>query len=490
MPILTFGEWLPDQPTLGLKGCTVATNVLPDANAYRPMPSLLPFTTAVGGRVLGGIFATDSQSNNYNYCGDASALYALTQGSFSAVTRIGGAYTILGNDQWEFANWGNTVIGVNGHTDLPQQISLGAANFADLSVGVKARHIAVMQDFVVLGNVSDSATNVYRVRWSAINNPTDFAPSAATLSDYQDMPSEGGPVQRVVGTGAGGVVFQSRRISRMTFVGSPLIFEIQPVHEKIGAFAPSAVTSYQNLVFFLSEDGFYSFDGQTLDPIGRSKVDQFFRNDLHPNYSQRISAAVDPINKLVMWAYASHGTSGGNANRLIVYSWAYKKWSLMDGVNVEYILSSITTGYTLDQLDAISTSLENIPVTLDGVQWTGGSIIMSGYDSTHSLGRFNGSALPATLATGEFQLFQHQRAVVTEVWPLIIGTNASLSATVLNRNQLTESVSVGASSLTRNSSGWFPARVNARYHTIQLGIGGDFKQALGVQVVGTPTGER
>lgn len=487
---LPFGEWLPDQPTLGLQGATVATNVLPDANAYRPMPSLVPFSTAIGSRALGGIIATDAASSNYNYVGDASAIYSLTQQSFSAVTRAGGAYTTLGDDVWEFANWGNTVIGVNGKTDLPQQISLGAATFADMSVGVKASHICALRDFIVLGNVSDSATQVYRVRWSALNNPLDFAPSAATLSDYQDLPSEGGPVQKLVG-GEYGVVFQRASIWRMLFIGSPVIFQFDHIHKSIGAFAPGAVAVYQNLIFFLSAEGFYSLENATtLTPIGRGKVDKFFFSDLHASYTQRISAAIDPVNKLVVWAYASNSTTGGNADKLLVYSWAYNKWSLVSGVDVELVLSSISTGYTLEGLDAITTNLDALPVTLDSVQWTGGQVILSAYNSTHKLGRFNGSAMPATITTGEQELIAAQRAYITEVRPVAIGLSANIAVSVLNRNNLTESVSTGAANVALNATGFAPVRVTSRYFNVQLSLTSDFKQLLGVEVTGTAAGER
>lgn len=489
---ILFGEWLPDLPPIGLQGSTTVTNVLPDAQSYRPMPTLNLFATPLAGACIGGVFATDAANNNYNYAGDASVLYALTQNSFSVATRlVGGNYTTQLNDFWEFAPWGNTVIGVNGFTDLPQVISLGGANFANLSIGVKAKHIAVMRDFVVLGNVSDSAAQVYRVRWSAINNPTDFVPAAATLSDYQDLPSEGGQVQRIVG-GEYGVVFQQRAIWRMTFVGSPLIFQFDRVHAKIGAYATQAVASYQNLVFFLSEDGFYTFDGSSLDPIGRGKIDQFFSADLNQNYYQHIVAALDPINKLVMWAYPSGNSMGGNPDKLLVYSWAYKRWTLITGVNVEYILSSVTSGYTLDGLDAITTSLDLLTASLDAIQWTGGQIIVSAFNTAHVMGRFNGSAMPATVTTGEFQLNPDGRTMLTEVRPILLGLSASCTVTVLNRNNLTESVSVGAAAITPNATGFCQSRVTARYFKVQLNTAAsvNFTQLMGVEVSGVKAGVR
>lgn len=491
LPPIPFSEWLPDQPTLGDNASPVITNVIPDAKSYRPFPSLVQFSTSIGSRCKGGIFALDAANNSYNYVGDTSALYRLTTQTFSDATRVAGAYTTGTDDYWEFINWGNTVIGVNGFTDLPQQISLGAANFTDLSTGVKARHIATMRDFVVMGNVSDSAANVYRVRWCAINNPTSWTPSAATLADFQDLPSEGGPVQKVLG-GEYGVVMQQRSIWRMQFVGSPLVFQFDRIHNSIGAFIPQSAVRYQNIVFFLAEDGFYAFDGSDLVPIGRGKVDQFFLSDFDSASAQRLHAAVDPTSKLVLWAYPSTNNIGGNPDKLIVYSWAFKRWALIEGLNIQHLLPSLTTGYTLDGLDDVSTNLDALQWSLDAVQWTGGQLILSAFNSTNQLARFNGSAMAATVDTGEFQLFPNRRALLTEVRPLVIGLSASATITVLNRNNLTESASVGATATLPNTGGFAPTMVDARYFRIRLQTAAntDFTHLIGVELDGAQSGIR
>lgn len=489
---ISFGEWLPDQPPTGLDGVVTATNVIPDANSYRPFPSLVAFATGVSGRCRGGIVATDGAGNNYNYVGDGSALYSLVGTSFTSVTRAaGGNYTIATDDFWEFVNWGNTIIGVNGFSDLPQQISLGAVNFANLSTGVKAKHIAIMKDFVVMGNVSDSATNVYRVRWSAINNPTSWTVDAATMADYQDLPSEGGPVQKVLG-GEFGVVLQEKAVWRMLFVGSPLVFQFDKVHANIGAYAPQAATRYQNVTYFLAEDGFYAFDGSEVRPIGRGKVDRFFYEDLAIANLNRVHAYVDAPSKLVMWAYPSGSNSGGNPDKLLLYSWAFDRWALVEGLDIEYLLNSVTTGYTLDALDALYSSIDDIPVSLDSSQWQGGQFISAAFNSSHQLARFNGSAMAVTLESGEFQLFPDSRAMITEVRPQCDGLSASISVVVVNRNNLTESASVGGVQTYPNATGFCQFRVDARYFRLRMvtAQATDFLHMIGAEVKGTPTGRR
>ena len=48
---IPFGEWLPDQPPHLNPGATVATNVYYAVNSYKPFPSLISYSTAIGSGV-------------------------------------------------------------------------------------------------------------------------------------------------------------------------------------------------------------------------------------------------------------------------------------------------------------------------------------------------------------------------------------------------------------------------------------------------------
>jgi len=468
---------MPDLPPYGNPGALVADNVIPAANSYRSFPNQVVASNSLGGRVQGAIFARDAAQNVYNYAGDASALYRLVAGSFTVATRlVGGAYSTPSDDFWEFIQWGETVIGVNGSNgDTPQQISLGAANFFDLSGAPKARHIAVINNFVVLGNISDSVVGVQRVRWSAINDATNWSVNAATLADYQDLLGDGGWIQKIVGGEGGGYVLQEHAIWRMTFVGSPLIFQFDKIKTGIGAYAPQSVISFLGMTFFLGNDGFYMFDGSNVTPIGQNKVDNTFFDDLDNNYIDRIVGAIDPNRKIVLWSYPGIGNTGGNPNRVLVYHWALNRWSRVVGIggvggsgfNLEFIISSISPGYTLDGLDAVSTNIDTLPYSLDSAFWTGGQLNISVFNSGHQLATLNGSALPAIVQTGEINLIQGRKAYITEVWPLVEGNSASCQVSVISRDVLTQSVSTGLA-MSPTSQGFAEVRNIARYHRFQL----------------------
>jgi hypothetical protein len=462
--LFPFAEWLPDLPPWENPGALTAKNVIPGPNSYKSFPNQVIFSTSLSARCQGTIIARDLAGNFYNYAGDSSALYQLVGTSWSSTTRLaGGAYATNSEDFWEFVQWGETVIGVNGIStaNAPQRISLGAANFIDLpGVPPTARHIAVVRDFVVLGNISAAPQTV---RWSAINNSDSWTANAATLADSQLLPGDGGWIQKIIG-GEYGIIFQERAIWRMTFVGSPLIFQFDQIHRNIGAYAPQSVIGFQNYAFFLSEDGFYQFDGVNVKPIGNGKVDRTFLADLDTGFYNRIQAGIDPLNKLVMWAYPASGNSNGNPNKILIYSWGFDRWSVVEDLNIELLTRNVSGAYTLEGLDAISGSIDALPASLDSRRWNAGQILSSCFDANHRLNNFNGSAMAATVDTGEINFNRmNGRTYITEARPNVGGLSAQAQITILSRNALTESASAGIAQ-TPNATGYAPIRSTARYH--------------------------
>lgn len=507
--IFQFAEWLPDLPPLNNPGSLVASNVLPaGTTGYGPFPT---FTTAASnsavGIVSGAYYARDNANNTYNYAGDQSALYVQSGTTFAVATGTAGPYTVLPQDAWEFVAWGQTVIAVNGLQDFPQQISLGAANFVSITAAPKARHIAVINNFVVLGNISDSATQVQRVRWSAINNSGAWSQDATTLSDLQDLVGNGGWVQKIVSGEQGGYVFQERAIWGMVFVGSPLIFQFVKLQDGIGAYAAQSVVNYENQVLFLSAEGFKSFDGTNISDIGENKVDATFFADLDPNYLYKVKGLIVPQLKIVIWSYPAVGNKGGQSNHALVYSWAYNRWTqaLFDYVGgVDTITMSSTPGYTLDGLDAVTTNLDLLPESLDSRIWTGGQLVPSAYVNG-VLQYLNGGAANAEVQTAEVNLMANQpmlsyqkpkaslimnKAQLNEIWPVVdMASLSAISVTVLTRDTLNQTPAASMS-VTPNSAGYCETLITARYFRIDVQTTEPFDFLQGVDVTFVNAGVR
>jgi hypothetical protein len=311
------------------------------------------------------------------------------------------------------------------------------------------------------------------------------------MADYQDLPTEGGWVQKIVGGDTYGVIFQERAITAMHFVGSPLVFRMDPIDRAIGAYAPQSVVGYRGLIFFLAEDGFYAFDGSGTRPIGHGKVDRYFFRNLLPGTHLQIVGALDSVNKIVAWAYTSTDGTPGVCDRILIYKWALERWAEVSGASVEYLWRAITGGYTMDGLDAITTNLDLLSPDLDSRFWAGNQFMLTSTNSQHQLGLYNGSALPATIETGEFQPFQNtnQLAFLSSVRPLIEGGSAEFGVVVNSRNSLTQSGSQVAA-VASLGDGIAPLRAVAAYHRVTVSTSANFEHALGVEVYPIPAGQR
>ncbi len=476
--IIPFGEYLADLPKLGNPGATTAKNVLPHGVGYKPFNSFTVYSDALTAYCRGAFSAMGSTGDVESFAGDETKLYKLTGTTYNDVSLS--AYTTSADDFWSFVRWKNKVLATN-FTDNIQSWTLGSSvAFANLTTAVKARHIAAIRDFVMVGNTNDASDgNVpNRVRWSAFDDETDWTVAAATQADYQDLNGNGGWVQAIIGGQEQGVIFQERAIWMAHYVGTPVVFQFNQVEDARGLFAPRAVVAVGNMIFYLSDDGFYRFQGGASVPIGNNKVDKTFFDELDTGYTFRICAAADPVNKIVAWAYPTSNAIGGNPDKILFYDWGNDRWSYAE-VNTELLFRSMSLGYTLDTLDTVSASLDDLAFSLDSRVWTGGKLQLSAFNSDHKLGHFTGTAMDGVIETAEFQPVDGQRTEITRITPLVDGGTHTVQ--MGTRETQAGTISWG-NAVSENDSGECPTRSNSRYHRIRVNTSGDFNDAMGVKV--------
>lgn len=477
---LPFGEWLPDLAATGNPGALTAKNVIPAIDGYRPFYGIAAQTNALDAYARGGIAVRGSDGNTYNYAGDATKLYALTNATWANASRTsGGAYTLGTSDRWEFAKWGENVIATNG-VDAPQIISLGATNFTALSgTPPKAKTIAVIRDFVVLGAIDDGATKLTTVQWSGFGDETAWTYNPATQSDAQELGDIGGQIVRIVG-GAYGAIFRTRGITRMTYEGPPTIFRFDHVERAKGAISAGGVCDAGNLMFYIGEDDFYAFDGEASYNIGTQKVADYFFRDLQGNFAYRISSSIDYARSLVVWSYPGTGSTNGQPNKLIMYHWPTKRWSMAE-VSVNSLYAYMSSSTTLEGLDAFSTSIDALGASLDSPVWQGGRLSLAGFDTTHRAATFTGDALTATLETAEFEAGPGTGSMVTEARALVDGGTVTMEH---GTRYSLRSPTVYGNAVSENAKGCFNFRGRSRFHRFRATITGGFDTASGVQITG------
>tara|TARA_R100000951_G_scaffold53649_1_gene45197 strand:+ start:2521 stop:3987 length:1467 start_codon:yes stop_codon:yes gene_type:complete len=462
-----FGEWLPDLPDHVNPGSTQAKNVYPAVNSYRPWRAIVNASgNGLDARCQGaGAFKSDSGVVSI-FAGDATKLYKLTSNSF--VDESGGTtFSFSADAYWDFIKFGEVVIAFNGD-DATQAWTLDSStDFADLTGSPPIfRHAAVINNFVVTGNQPDAQN---KVAWASVNSATAWT-AGVNQSDTETLP-EGGAITGMTG-GQYGLIFQENRITRMDYRGGNVVFSFRRIEDNRGAVQGKSVVKVGNLVYFLSEDGFYVTDGNTSKPIGNGKVDRFFFNDLKTALRERVRASVDHENKLVCWSYPSAtGTNAGTQNdKIIIYHYESNRWSIVE-IDHEIIFDYISAGYTLEELDDYPTSgaddIDAIDITLDSAFWSGGLRSFGVFGITHFLGAFQGNTLKAEIGTGETEIFPMNRSLVTHVRPIVDTDSATGSLTFRNRVADTNFTTVEN---IMHSTGTIPFHKSARYFKFNLQV--------------------
>lgn len=475
--IIPIAEWLPDAAPLGMKGAVQITNAIPGTNSYKAFPSHVPLTSALDNDPTGAIDVRDKSGNVYQFAGDTSKLYELSSTTWGDVSKVGGYSTGTG-ERWEFVKWKNQVLATN-FSDSMQTIELGAAAFSDLTTAFRARHIATIGDHVVTASTFDGTDGDKpdRVRWSAFNDETDWTVSPTTGADFRDLKGE--PIQRIFG-GEYGVIFTNQSTYRMDYVGTPTFFTIDETLPGVGLLGPGAAARIGSTVFAWTTQGFVAVqDGTGYLPIGAGKVDLWAFADLDDSYLERISAVSDPIGGRVFWAFPGSGNSAGTPNKILCYDKNFQKWSLIEQ-EVSILWAAGGVGFTLEQLDSFSSSVDDLAASLDSSQWKGdGQVLLAAFDTDKKHGFFSGNPMQGVIDTREVQINEFGRTMLSSFRPLVDG--GSVTALVCSRNTLTDDVSYGPV-LTPTSTGRFTTRSNARYHRIRLIADDDWSDILGVQI--------
>ena len=466
---ISFGEWTPDQPGL-TNGLRRAENVYPKLVGYGAIPIAVDYSASASENLNNVVAGKTTAGATTVFAGGSTKLFKLDSGDLSLdnVSKSGD-YSTPTDQRWKFTQFGNVIVAANGQAKLQGYNLNSSSLFANLAADApEARYVTVVRDFVVSGYQSSYPN---RVQWSALGDESSWTTSATTQADFQDIP-DGGSVVGVTG-GEFGLVFMDRAIHRMSYIGSPLVFQFDNISRNLGCYEANSIIQYGGTAFFLGDDGFYACDGQNVIPIGSEKVNRFFFDNVEESTLYLMSAAADPIKKLIIWAYASN--SSATPDSLLIYNYQTQKWS-SGTTSVDRIASTSTPAVTLEGMDTYGT-LETILTSFDSRLWLGGKLQLAGVDGAKIV-TFTGANATAYLETGDIEV-PGATSSITMVKPIV--DDGSGSVALLSRRLLSEATTF-SSQTAADSENRVSVRGVGRYHRLQLTPTGSWTSAVGLDI--------
>lgn len=468
---IPFGEWTPDLRGLH-KGLDVADNVLAAANGYVPVPSFVPEAglSALPGVVLNAGAFRGSDRLTTLLAGTETGLFKRV---YNGWEQIGSGYNAGYLNPWNFVQFGDRVICSNG-TDAPVYFDLVTSDAAvELPGAPRFLLSTVVLDFIVTAVVGG---DVGLVQWSGINNSEEWRPGYGQ-ADY-NASSSGGAITGLSG-GEYGLILQEERISRMRYVGGNLIFQFDPISREIGCLTHRSVAQLGRLTFFLSPKGFMMCDGASVTPIGDQKVDQTFLDAMDVGRIDRMSAAIDPIRKLVVWSLPEE-----EPGVLYAYSWTLGRWSrIVQPVSCLFGTRErdIAIGEDYDP-DMPDDGLIGSGTAFGDPVFRGSGLSLGVFDDGGNLGGFSGPNMAATFRPAEAMLGGGRAARVRMVRPvgdMASGVSLRLNGRLRMGDAMTETLHSGM-----RESGDIPVRREVRSGAFELDVaaGAPWSFAQGLEV--------
>jgi hypothetical protein len=484
--VVPFGQWAPDQSLLSGNSATIK-GCLSLSGRYAPLPDLEQIRpgSQISDDCIGGFTAYDPDGQPLTFIGDAGNLYRIVGKLPQTVSRPG-AYNASRDWVWSFSQFGNNILAIARGEQL-QRFVMGSSNqFEDVNTAPNGDCVFRIRNQVFIG-----AGNI--VHACAFNNVLDWTPDTATQAFSNELNQARGLIVAGWG-GEQGLVFQERGMTRLNFLGGEVPYQFDDVEGGRGLVGPNAWSEWGRQAFCVAEDGFYTTDGSSVQPIGQNRVDRWFASQLNYSARQKTWAAIDTERKSWMIGFPTGGST--SPNMVGIYSFADDRWTFDDfdsqyglemhrePVNIDDEAGLIALLGTAD-VDAMSVSFDSPAFRESRKSWG----VVNG---SRQICQFSGPARAATFSTGTFEPIVGRKAFVTELYPTVDAEADKVSGALAYRIKTLEQAETVSVATDQNEDGYCPQFVEGRYlrGIVNVDAGAAWTEALGVHTDASPSGER
>jgi hypothetical protein len=155
-------------------------------------------------------------------------------------------------------------------------------------------------------------------------------------------------------------------------------------------------------------------------------------------------------------------------------------------ISMQILLQSYSESMTLEGLDALYSSIDDMAISLDSPLWQGGTPRIACF-SDDKLGTLSGASLDALFETGEAAPNPFGYTFVRGVRPLVTGQPTSITVQIGYRSNQDESVAYTNAVSRTTRTGVCDFRLNGKFLSARMNVNGGFDRALGAGVDHEPS---
>ncbi len=295
----------------------------------------------------------EHDTNNSTWADKSGASYS--SGILSPVSHVAIGHDdtdiYLNDDSAKALAYHHVIVCDGGLTNIQRWAGRFENDFADL-VGAggyhggtthRALHIGVFQNRLILLSPKeyDSGSSTWidhnqAVRYPAIGKIQTWT---GTGSGYVNLIDTGGYNVWAAKLGGQYIIYQSRGIWSLDYVGGSTVFSPRPQIPDIGLLAWHLLVSYNNVHYFIGTDyKVYAYYGGTVKEVIGDKVHKYFQEDLDTAYESRCIMAMGPKGKRLWVLIVPNGSL--YITRAYVMDMRTRSWTRRDFDN--YTTSGVT----------------------------------------------------------------------------------------------------------------------------------------------------
>lgn len=471
---LAFPPFEPDR-SIYTSGSSALANVVPVADGWGPLPQLTVISSALADTCLGAWYVRTSSGTFRIFAGTQTKLYEYNSATlgWTDITRAsGGNYAVPDGDEWSAAVFGDNFIAVNLANE-PQYIDIDSGTaMADLAGSPpKAKYVGSAGDYLLLGHIADHSN---RVMCSGINDAAYWTVGQRGC-DFQDFPT-GEEFMGILSAEKGAILAQRTRFRVMTVLANGAFsFRTDEVNNARGIISPLSLAQIGPGRFvYYSADGF--FMGIEGEPIGENRVDKWFDGRVERSLLHLVKMKPDPFQKIV-WIRAPESSTSFFT---FGYHWGLNRWVPPTDDNWTMMAALVTPAVTIDGLDNLYASIDEIDLPFDSRLFSGGSPTMAVFNASNELCYPTGDARAATLQTVDAELNPGFHTFLSGAE--LAGDCTEFTMQAVTSNKFGGTRTTGSAVTPHSDTGICHFRSEAKFHALKVNVtaAASWNQAIGV----------
>lgn len=231
----------------------------------------------------------------------------------------------------------------------------------------RAKFMEIFHHHCVLANVIvDGITYPRKVMWSDIYDFSNFTILDTNEADEYNLTVDEAVQEQVFGTtgvkniGVHCAVYSPKSITKMAYVGLPKVMQAVETVTGVGNCFPYSLIGYLQIHAFISDENFYTYDGEKTQAVGDPIKDYFFETlTLDVDFRYRVWAYHNRLYNEITWVFVSSASVSGAFDKAVVWNYREDVWYACDVENIHSFVPASVIGVT-NTIDQDSQMIDDV----------------------------------------------------------------------------------------------------------------------------------